>query len=642
MFQDTLKITLELTTGDETLSIPGGNVKAFEVNLLAYGFRGMAEFWVSGVTQQDAVLPQLTAPDPIQARLSIEGVLNLPDPAPDPLVVTGLVVDRAITERTFEGLRGEPVLLRQYTIHFEDPGSVLWRQHFPNQLVADATLEDVIKQHLVEGISLSTAWDPLKSEKPMICLGLGEARVSFYDFLVWVVEKENGVFAYDYDQKSYFLSGGKPGEGEAAALRSTEVERLKVRLPEPRRDSARIQNAYSEALVKSAPVPQDHSVDGVLHDVLLRTPIVADVAERTLLETSRLRSRQQELEVHFKQYPTVPFWPGRLLALQREFFSPELFALTRTYRAYRVELGGRATVQEPDHDRDVAFTGYDLEMSAAWESENDPVAKLPAYQDPRYPIFVEGKIVCEMGEDGDRSYMIYSDPKTSQYFYKVDVPLWNQKIMVPFAPQFVPGHFYLPAYKDARVLLALSFSQAEIVRFLDWGADVQLPAESQGNHILLGKNKTSETSIKHVYVDSLPSLSIRRIANGDIELVEISEGSIVLETKEDQALKQGETKFDLSAQVAAARAKLSMESKSSIAGISSAFEKTNGQLRTEVDGAVNQVKGALSALEGEIGAKADEVTNQMETAADQLAQKAEVLAASATSAKAELKQKMGL
>jgi hypothetical protein len=641
MFQDTLKTSLELTINGETTTIPGGNVKAFRLDLFPYGFRAMAEFWVTAVSKADPLLTKFTAADRIEARLSVAGVLNQPTPAPEPLVVAGLVTDKGILERSFAALKGEAVLQRQYTIHFEDPASVLWRQHFPNLLDADATLEDVIKQQVVEGISLEMAWDALKAERPIICLGLGEGRASFYDFVIWLAHRGNAVFTFDYAAKTYHLAADKPSGDTVGGLRGTEVEQVRLRFPAVRRHGSRVQNSYAEA-AKTVDVGQDQAVTGVFRDVLLRTPIASDVDERKTLETARLASHKQELAVELREYPRVPFWPGSMVKLQPEFFSSRLLPLGKTFRAFEVGLSARAGDEEPDHDLNVAHTRYELEMHVACESEDDAAARLPEHLDPRYPIYVEGKIVCEIGQEGDRPYTVYTDEKTAQHSYKVFVPLWNKKIMVPFTPQFVPGHFYIPAYKDSRVLLELHFDHGEIARFLDWGTDVQLPAESQGNHILLGKNKTSETSLRHVYVDSRPVFSLRRVHDGDIESMTIEEGSIVIETKEDPAQKSATEKFDLSAQVATAQAKLESESKSAISGVSGSLEKASSGLKGEIQGAVGKTKGALDGAEGAIGAKADEVTGKLEGAAAQLAQKTEKLKSSVGTAQGELKQKLGL
>ena len=85
--------------------------------------------------------------------------------------------------------------------------------------------------------------------------------------------------------------------------------------------------------------------------------------------------------------------------------------------------------------------------------------------------------------------------------------------------------------KHARVLVALDFDRASVVEFLDWRPGARLPLESQGNHILLGKQKDDETSIRHVYEDAKPLLSIQRKKAEDVQLIKVSEGTIFIETK---------------------------------------------------------------------------------------------------------------
>ncbi len=130
---------------------------------------------------------RFTKTDLIEARLSIRGVHNLPEPAPEPLIVKGLVTVKSFYETTFSEVTGKPVYIRNYTIVFRDAARVLWTQHFPTALYADASMEDVIMAQIPEGISLEMDWPPLFEKQPMIFLGLGngEFQSSFYDFLIW-------------------------------------------------------------------------------------------------------------------------------------------------------------------------------------------------------------------------------------------------------------------------------------------------------------------------------------------------------------------------------------------------------------------------------------------------------------------------
>jgi hypothetical protein len=181
------------------------------------------------------------------------------------------------------------------------------------------------------------------------------------------------------------------------------------------------------------------------------------------------------------------------------------------------------------------YAGYNIELRSHLELESEDWVSLPSFKPPLYPIYVEGKVVSEQGAKEAETYQIYQDNETSLDQYKVAIPLWNdQQVVLPFEPNFFTGHFYFPDYKDARVLVALDFHSALIERFLDWRAGARLPMDSQGNHILLGKTEKSQTSIKHVYVDDKPVLDVKRTSDKDTERIKMVEGSLILETKEEE------------------------------------------------------------------------------------------------------------
>jgi hypothetical protein len=150
-------------------------------------------------------------------------------------------------------------------------------------------------------------------------------------------------------------------------------------------------------------------------------------------------------------------------------------------------------------------------------------------------MLVEGKIVSEQGAEKAETYQIYQDSYQSLDRYKIDIPLFkNQKVIVDFEPFFFPGHFYFPVYKNARVLVALELHSGRILRFLDWREEGRLPMEGQGNHLLFGKTPESKTSVQHKYVDEKPQLTVTRVSAKDTQLISITEGSMILEAKENK------------------------------------------------------------------------------------------------------------
>ena len=83
------------------------------------------------------------------------------------------------------------------------------------------------------------------------------------------------------------------------------------------------------------------------------------------------------------------------------------------------------------------------------------------------------------------------------------------------------------------VLVALHFHSARIERFLDWRPGGRLPMDSQGDHLLLGKTDSDKTSISHVYEENKPQLNVKRTYDNDTEKIQLHEGRIVIETKEE-------------------------------------------------------------------------------------------------------------
>jgi hypothetical protein len=149
---------------------------------------------------------------------------------------------------------------------------------------------------------------------------------------------------------------------------------------------------------------------------------------------------------------------------------------------------------------------------------------------------VEGKIVSEQGQEEEETYQIYQHSQTELDQYRVAIPLFDDiQVVVPFEPLFAPGHFYFPAYKDARVLVALDFHSTRIVGFLDWRPGGRLPMDTQGDHILMGKSADSNTAISHVYVDNKPQLNMKRTSKSDTEIIQLHEGTIILQTKEESS-----------------------------------------------------------------------------------------------------------
>jgi hypothetical protein len=177
---------------------------------------------------------------------------------------------------------------------------------------------------------------------------------------------------------------------------------------------------------------------------------------------------------------------------------------------------------------------FAFSMSTRLEDKEELHVDLPAWQPPAYPRYVEGLIVSEQGGDKDETWQAYTDSATSQDGYKVKIPLYEDQIITtPFNPNLLPGHFYFPAYKDERVLVALDFQRAWIKRFLDWRTGARMPQDGQGVHLMVGKTTENSTSIKHYYTDDKPVFLMQRTHEKDTQKIQIAEGTLLIEVKEE-------------------------------------------------------------------------------------------------------------
>ncbi len=640
LFTESLKANLSLKINNNDHAIPGADVKYFRIRLYPYGFEAEAEFWVSLKQFPDTLYPDFVLTDLIEARLAVEGVHNLPAPKPEPMLVQGLVTRKYVYERTYTEVEGNPIMFRRYTIYFRDAASVLWRQHFPTALWVDAKMSDVVKAQIVKGISMNMAWDVLESVRPLICLSLGDSRnsASFYDFILWFTRENNGVFRYDCNKNAYTLTNLKSSEETEVFLIPREIAEIKVLIPEIGRHDINVLNAYSDS-PKIEDVPNEQSVFGIRRDVHRRAPISSDFDSLKALETAKLQRYQNqthEIEITFNEFPAKTFRPWIFASLKENEWSTYVHSYGKQYRVYETDVRANALNPDPEGDLNLDATKYSVEMSAKLELKDNPWVFFPDYVKPFYPVRVEGKVVSEIGEQPDKTYQIYTDGATSQDNYTINVPLWNKNIRIPYEPGFFAAHFYFPAYKHTRVLLDLHFDKAEIMRFLDWGPRVRIPMDTQGNHLLLGKNATAETSIKHVFEDSKPVMSVKRVFGKDTELIKMQEGTMILQTMEEESTQTAEESYNMVPQVEAARAQLATENRSAVGGVTADFESTKTSINTRINDALAGTGAELEAMDAEINGKVNQINARINAAMRQMTEKTGEVKSVSEQAKAEL------
>lgn len=542
--QESLAFSLVLTISGQDTTIPGANIKVCELAALRYGFTGNLEFYVPNDQREDTLIDSFATEDLISIELGINVVHNLPTSAPKALTVKGLVTQKAVSESAYRQVNGAPVLYRYYRIQFADPAQVLWQQHYPSVLYVDDCMTTVINTQVVSPIQLTIDFSPADTIVPLICLALGNTdnlhsgetgvtnHVCFYDFLMGYIHDNNGFFAYNYEDQTYSICLEEPTIQSTTAFLPHEINSIQHSWPTSKRSVTSLLNATADNN-KNSQLTNNQAVEGIKHDIVLRQPIEDAFNQRKELQSNRLTSNGKQIQIVFSQWPLQTFWPECELTLNPSVDGQHFLHANQTYRCTSLYINAKALDNQPEKDLDLTFTQYQLLYQAQGHPSNNPQPVLPKYALPRYPVCVEGLIVSAQGKENEKTFDVPKNEDTGQFEYKVNIPLWDLTIKVMLEPDFLNSHFYFPFYRDTKLLLAFDLYRAHVVKVLNWGEGVQLPMATQGNHILFGKTSEDQTSMSHVYEDGKPVLAIKRNKENDTELVRLEEGSIILQTCEE-------------------------------------------------------------------------------------------------------------
>lgn len=538
MFEDALELGLEIQpqSGD-AIAIPTGDIKDFELSLRSYGFTCRIRFWVTNEKRADELFGIFVKNDLLEAQFEIQSRFK-PDKPPQPLRVRGIVTEKKIlTEQVTQvvKIKKQPVLYREYVIDFADPAQVLWRQHFPCDLLVDQNMKHLIETHKSKYVSVAYNWDLLEKEHAIIALPLGKEtnRASFYDFIFWYVKRYNGLFQYDAYKNEYTFSKSKDTSAKAQRLSKLDVADIRIDFPETIRHNVNICNAAAENS-KIELLEQEQAEKPVSQDLLDIDATDALFNDRCTLEKNRLVVRDHELRIYFNRFPHITCHPEKLVEIKGGQWSKKILPYDKIYRIRDISIRAQAVDQEITAEQHMPHAPFQIEMQSCLETKAERWVPTPTFQPVDYPLMVEGKILSEVEQEDALTYQLYKDTYSADV-YRVKVPLWqDRQIIVPFEPTYFSGHFYFPAYKDARVLIALNCHSAEIVKFLDWRQGARLPADTQGNRIVVGKTDQSNTVISHVYKDAKPMLTIKRTSDKDTQEITVTEGTMILETREEE------------------------------------------------------------------------------------------------------------
>lgn len=536
MFSEKLKLALDLTASSDTFTIPAGAIERFHVELFTWGFTAEVGFRVNCELEDDPVFPAITATAPIRAELSI-GRYRGPDEEVTPLALGGYVVERSFEDTVSEDLEGEPVVGRLYRLRIVDPARALWKRHFPIELHVDTSMKEVVQAHLFGGIEVDCDFAKLDEKHDVLCVSTSaDLSASFYDFLVWFIARNDGIFEFDPDTGRYRI-GGEKKPGKAQPLDSACVHSVRVNLFEPHRHVTHVLNPHTEAATFDQQIDNEHVIRGVRRDVFAHTPLSSRFDERVKLETARLRPSLDRVEIAFRRFPdpapttAQPFQIGK-------GFSDQTHAHGKDYRITRLTVrGGIAELPDDERDLEALVAAFELDMHLQAEQKAEPHPTHPEYVTPPYPVFVEGKLLSSSGEEDDRTWTVIENESDSMHYQRIHVPLWDKTIIAPFSPNLLSGQFFFPPYKGQRVLVALDLTAASIRRFLDWAQNARLPNETQGNQLVLGYSAENGTIVRHLYRDEQPALRIERKLGDDVETIDVTEGTIRFEVREQSESK---------------------------------------------------------------------------------------------------------
>lgn len=566
---DKVRIELKLTIAEQSYVIWGFNVERLALRMTRFGLSGEIDFWIQNDEDQDGEeVDELYAAfgksDPIEIELGIiavrpddeeENTISQKDPVP--LVIKGLVSEREVYEETYRGMDTPAPLCRRYRVAFLDPAALLWRQHHPLELYTEKTLQEVIEANKVAPITVNYEGESLTTtKKALLFLGLSPVErgaASFYDWLIWLCDSRDLVFTYKYSDQSYRLAE-QPEEPptEKVALARLDIDRVCVRHAEVARVQARVRNGYSGD-PRTTVIAAASALAPLSRDYLIRAPIGADLDGRGTLETQRLRGLGPRVHIDFAKLPLRLFGPGDHIDLQTEVAAWKAAGVVLPTEATGAALRCVSLVLSMQREgalRQRTGIGHEgafrLRCRAEFEAESERAPRLPDYVTPQYPRLVEGLVQsgAEEGGDGEagsggagggggkeeeveETYEIESDEQTSLQRYKVKLPLFtDQVVRVPFDPGMLSGHFYFPIYKNARVLVALDCERATLRALLDWRIGNQLPLESQGNQLMMGKKLSSSVILQTVYEDEKVVFTLQRKSDKDTQTVRIAEGKL--------------------------------------------------------------------------------------------------------------------
>ncbi|MFO0580127.1 MAG: hypothetical protein U1A78_39645 [Polyangia bacterium] len=471
-----------------------------------------------------------------------EGLLPQAIYQPIEMQLTAVLTERAMSEHTSRTAPDVIVSYREYRARFADPAQAIWRQHFPLALYTRKSVKQVVEQHRPGLFSILFKGSELSKTEDQIFVGCDirkppSERASFYDWLMWRVEKARATWEYDYNNNVYRVMR-RPERAQPFEMYAEDIGKVITYYPEESRFQEWLLNDYVPA-ARQAQVPNLQGLVGVWQDHLFHSEVMLEFEAEWMQRISRWKMPDPEFVLHFKRFPMKPFTPGVGLKFDLDpmAFPNEHMVIPKEAqrgrqpsRVYRVRLRGESL----EDDISPVYQGrtdgkFKLQLAVWLQSPRDRLGRLPQYIQPRYPVDIEGVIACD--NQGAMIYQYYTELLTNVKYYQVRLPLfYNQKVRVPYIPNKDTGHFYFPPYKNERVLVSLFSDRSEIKSFLDWRMTAETPLPTQGNQIVMGRELANGAAMRLWYAGEIPELWLQRYKDESFQYVRLYQSGVEMKS----------------------------------------------------------------------------------------------------------------
>jgi hypothetical protein len=538
-FEDWIQSTLTFTLQSGTYSVPGANIKSMDLRLKYWGFAGDITFLVMCDQVADGLNSTFIGNTLIKLALSVQ-VANAGSMTQSlvPITLNGIVTRKEYTEHSniAANTSGNFIVYRLYTCSFVDPAYYYWSQHYIVNLYINATFSSIINAQVNSDIKLSLNWSFLTTSQAQILVSTGingKDNASFYDFLLWLVDQNNGYFYYNYSTQEYCIVGTLPAGTTTVTCNSVPIGGYKVLLPKVERATLTIMNSNAQS-PKTQTVTNANAATPIVRDVVVNTPTASVFTSAVQLETDCYVQFLPVVEWWYKELPIVLMIPGNVAAFTTPDWTSGAYLQGKSFSIKEVRLTAVSNVEDVTLSHGGTYAGFTVTLAMTGQVGAVSRPMLPDYIWPTYPIEIEGIVYSDQGEATSTTYAYVTNSTTSLNYYQVQIPLWkNLLVSVPYQPSNLNGQFYFPPYKGQQVLLSIGLYNSNIISYLDWRTYSILPTAGQGNQLVFGQNSTSMTSINHTYSGSTPQFNINRVLGDDTEIITLGEGCIILQTKEN-------------------------------------------------------------------------------------------------------------